>query len=196
MKHFPGFPEEVWNILASDLWEYETFPRISWFVGTWNCFRKMGGTKHFLTALLRVWNISNFPYEGYEIFLCWFFKTLRPGMQAKRKDCRDILYKGPCKIHKVPRPGLGDFGPSKKSPLFSSPQKNSYSPSFCKKSSCPLFYPGKEHFAPPFFISKKTPCPPPLLLQKWRSSTFMKTSLCNFLCMICQQPPESRLFLE
>ena len=48
------------------------------------CFIENGGTKHFLKALERVWNISNFPCWGYETFLRWFFKTLRPGVQVKK----------------------------------------------------------------------------------------------------------------
>ena len=43
-----------------------------------------GGMKHFQDATLRVRNILNFSHRGYETFHARFWKTLQPGMQAKK----------------------------------------------------------------------------------------------------------------
>ena len=47
-------------------------------------FLGIGGMKHFQKATARVRNILNFSHRGYETFHAWFWKTLQPGMQAKK----------------------------------------------------------------------------------------------------------------
>ena len=79
MKHFGQF-----SVLIGGMKHFDVF--LAQVGGTkhFTDFPGNGGMKHFQDATLRVRNILNFSHWGYETFHARFWKTLQPGMQAKK----------------------------------------------------------------------------------------------------------------